>query len=114
MRGQTSLLDQRPPPPWQPRPAAMLDPETSWSAGRTDTPAKQVTRSRLRAEVLALHQANPNGLTDDELARLLPDDDKGSIVKRRGDLVHAGHLEDSGRTRQTRRSCAAIVWRLVT
>lgn len=108
--GQTSLLDEEVPQAWQPRPAALLDPETSWSAGRTDTPSKRVTRSRLRTDVLALHQVHPDGLTDDELARLLPDDDKGSIVKRRGDLVRAGHLKDSGRTRPTRRGCAAIVW----
>lgn len=94
------------------RPAAMLDPDTSWQAGRTDTPGKHVARSKLRARVLELHRANPAGLTDDELAVRLPDEDKGSIAKRRGDLVAEGALVNTGKTRSTRRGCAAIVWRI--
>lgn len=101
------------PPPALVRPAAMADPETSWAAGREDTPGKREHRSRLRAQILRLHQAAADGLTDDELATQLLDEDRGTIAKRRGDLVRDGELVDTGRTRRTRRGCAAIVWAVV-
>lgn len=94
------------------RPAALTDPETSWQAGRADTEGKQAARSRLRDRILELHRAHPEGLTDDEVAAHFPDADKGSVAKRRGDLVAGGFLIDSGDQRRTRRGCAAIVWKV--
>lgn len=84
------------------------DPDTSAAAAR----AAVGYRSRLRSDVLALHQAHPAGLTDDELVQLLPDDHPGSVAKRRRDLVDTGELVDSGRRRPTRRDCMAAVWTL--
>lgn len=100
------------PRPPKRRPAALTDPATSWQAGRPDTHRKRVSRSRLRQAVHEAHRAHPEGLTDDQVAELLPGEDKGSIAKRRGDLVADGLLIDSGATRPTRRGCAAIVWQV--
>lgn len=84
------------------------DPDTSAAAART----APEYRGRLKRDVLAVHQAHPAGLTDDELAGHLPDDHAGSVAKRRRDLVDAGELVDSGHRRPTRRGVGAIVWRL--
>jgi hypothetical protein len=49
-------------------------------------------------------------MTDDELAQALPDQPVGSIAKRRLDLVRAGRVVDTGRTRVTRWDRNAAVW----
>jgi hypothetical protein len=85
------------------------DPDTSIAA------AKRVSehRSRLHGDILRLHQSRPAGLTDDEVAVVLYGDDRGTIARRRLDLVREGLLRDSGRRRVTRRGSSAIVWELV-
>jgi hypothetical protein len=94
-----------------PRHVRLGDEQTSHDAAKASTPAKRVHRSRLRAEILRIHQAHPGGLTDDELVQLLEDEHPaGSAVKRRGDLVRDGELRDSERTRRTRFGSAATVF----
>ncbi len=58
------------------------DPATSWAAAR-----KAVGNSRLRELILRCHLDHPDGLIDDELKRLLPEHNQGSITKRRLDLI---------------------------
>lgn len=110
--GQLDMLGGEVPP--SPLPVRECDPVTSVIAA---TRARATShRSRLRRDIHRLHQMNPDGLTDDEVSVLLPDDLMSSVGKRRGDLVRDHVLEDSGITRPTRRGAAhqAIVWRLVT
>ena len=95
------------------RPARLGDPETSWLAGRVDTRHKAEIRSRLKATILRIHQAHPGGLIDDELAALLPDDEKGVIARRRLDLCEAGELVATDQMRLTRRGSPATVYRIV-
>lgn len=89
--------------------ARLTDPDTSHEAGER----AQHDGGRLRDAVLALHRSHPQGLTDDEVWARMPGELLGSISKRRGELVAAGLVEDSGHRRPTRRGAMAIVWRLV-
>lgn len=88
--------------------ARPTDPATSKAAASLD-------RSTLRERVLAALVAHRDwdsggGLTDDELARLMPDEHAGSVAKRRTDLRDLGLVTESSRTRTTRAGCDAIVW----
>lgn len=66
-------------------------------------------KSRLAQAILArLRRHGPH--TDDELHQAFPDELLGSISKRRGDLVAAGLVANTGATRPTRRNRPAIVW----
>lgn len=80
------------------------DPDTSKTAAPS---AKALTE--LQQTVMATHRGH-DGLTDDELVGLLPDRTAGSVIKRRGECVRAGMLEDSGQRRATRTGSSAIVW----
>ena len=84
------------------------DPDTSWLAAAM-APGRRRT-DRLRA--LEIHRANPDGLTDYELADLM-DRQQNSAGKRRGELVQLGFVEDSGRRRPAPSGASAIVWRVV-
>lgn len=90
-------------------PARPTDPATSQVA----RPSAR-RRSTVRERVLERHRKWPTrGLTDDELCRLLPNITPGSVIKRRGELVADGLLEDSGRRRNVERTGrAAILWRV--
>lgn len=90
-------------------PARLTDPATS----QVSRPSSSA-RSRLADKVLERHRKfRTLGLTDDELVRLLKDEKPGSVIKRRGELVRDGLLEDSGLRRAVRRTGrAAIVWRV--
>lgn len=68
------------------------DPATSQAVARRP-------RRGLRLQVLEVHERHPDGLTDDQLARLLPDRHPGSLSKRRGELVALGFIADTGTTR---------------
>lgn len=80
------------------------DPDTSRIAAPSAT-----ALTELQQTVMALHRSHA-GLTDDELVGLLPERTAGSVIKRRGECVRAGMLEDSGRRRPTRTGSSAIVW----
>ncbi len=86
----------------------------AWSPPTSHTAAKQAstgTSSRVAQIVLAaIYNAGSRGKTDDELAHEFPDEHAGSLSKRRLDLVRAGLIYDSGRTRPTSRGVEAIVW----
>lgn len=82
------------------------DPATSLQAPKGDT------LTRLQAAVMEAHRAHPNGLTDQELRRHLPQFDGGSLVKRRSELARAGLVFDTGTTRETNSGRRAIVWRV--
>lgn len=86
--------------------ARPTDPATSLQAPKGDT------LTRLQAVVMDVHRAHPNGLTDQELRRHLPQFDGGSLVKRRSELARAGLVFDTGTTRETASGRRAIVWRL--
>lgn len=66
----------------------------------------------MRALILALHQAHPDGMTDGELAEMLPGRHPGSVAVRRHELVLAGKLHDTGQTRTSAFGSQQIVWRL--
>lgn len=85
------------------------DHETSRAAARQ---ADRGPRSRLARLILAdLAEHGPS--TDDEGHARHPDELLGSWSKRRGDLVAAGLVRDTGRTRPTRRGVGAVVWEVV-
>lgn len=69
-------------------------------------------RSPMAKRILAeLERRGTHGATDDELHRsALAGELLGSVSKRRGDLVAAGLVVDSGRTRPTLRGREAVVW----
>jgi hypothetical protein len=94
----------------EPLAVGTFDPDTSEAAARRSRTVGK--RSRLRADILRLHQLHPAGLTDDALAETLVGDDRGTIARRRLDLVREGLLEDSGDRRVTRRGSQAVVWKL--
>jgi hypothetical protein len=90
--------------------ARRTDPPTSHAAAAAAGPG----RSRLRRDILSLLRlAGPRGLSDDQIAALLPDEDRATVARRRLDLVQKGLAEPTTRTRTTRRGCQAVVWRAV-
>jgi hypothetical protein len=84
------------------------DPPTSHLSA-DETPG----RIALRRQVLDVHRAHPEGLTDDELSGLLPGLWPPSVARRRTDLAQLGYVSDSGARRLTRRGRWAIVWTVV-
>ena len=64
-----------------------------------------------RARALQVHRANPDGLTDYELADLMGRQ-QNSAGKRRGELVELGYVVDSGTRRPAPSGAKAIVWRV--
>ena len=95
-------------PEWFPPPAArMTDPATSHEAAE----AAAATAASDRALVLSLHRQHTAGLTDFELADLA-DRQQTSLGVRRGELVKAGLIRDSGMRRPTPSGASAIVWTL--
>ena len=83
------------------------DPETSHRAAKDATPRANTHRAKALA---ALREAGPNGLTDFELAERTGIA-QTSIGVRRKELVDAGYVKDSGRTRPAPSGSSAIVWR---
>jgi len=83
------------------------DPDTSVNAAVEACEPERVT-ARLRT-VMSCHSAHVDGLTDDELQRLLPE--LGHTAKaRRVDLRDAGLVADHGQRRATRKGRPAVVW----
>ncbi len=93
------------------------DPDTSHAAAA-------VPREGMKWKVLELFRASDRwqqdgGFTDEDLERryrrAFPDGKppgRGSVGKRRQELVELGLVEDSGERRPTETGCTAIVWRL--
>ena len=79
------------------------DPDTSRAAAAM--PGRNTDRDR----VLEVHRAAPDGLTDFELAAVMGRQ-QTSVGKRRGELVSAGLIRDSGRRRPAPSGAKAIVW----
>ena len=86
--------------------ARRQDPETAKAAART------VDAETLSGQVLTLLEAEPGGLTSEELAERLGRD-RLSVSPRLRPLVEKGLARDSGRRRATRLGRQAIVWDLV-
>ena len=82
------------------------DPDTSHAAA-VSTPARHTDRAR----ALQVHRQHPAGLTDFELADLMGRQ-QTSAGKRRGELVAAGLIVDSGRRRPAPSGAMAIVWQV--
>ena len=95
------------------RPARMDGSQTTWDAGKPSTQAKRRSRSLLRESILAVLVAHPGGLTDADLVELHPGAHPGSVAKRRHDLVVAGLVRASDRTRATAYGAQAIVWEAI-
>lgn len=83
------------------------DPDTSRTAAERARPRRDTDR----LAVLRVHQANPSGLTDFELAALLGRQ-QTSVGKRRGELRDAGLICDSGERRPAPSGSPAVVWAL--
>ncbi len=81
--------------------ARATDPDTSRTAVVRDL-------STLQASVLACLVVK--ALTDDELVQRFPDEDPGTVKKRRTELAKAGLVHDTGERRPTRRGRPAAVW----
>lgn len=102
----------------------MSDQLALWATGplarRTDPPTchqapSQKILTELQLRVLAVHQANRDGLTDDQLCRnrAVCDVKPGSLIKRRGELTTAGKIENSGRRGPVEGSDrTAIIWQI--
>jgi hypothetical protein len=85
-------------------------PETSRDAAYAIAAHAPVQRASIFEYI---HARGADGGTDDEgeiALNIIPQ----SYTPRRGELVRAGHVIDSGQRRKTRRGRAAIVWRTVT
>jgi hypothetical protein len=87
--------------------------------GLTDVPTSRVAGARARrgsksplakAILAELVKRGDDGATDDELTRVFDEQPPGSVSKRRCDLVRAGIVRDTGRTRVTRWGRLGIVW----
>jgi|ERR1700732_955951 len=72
---------------------------------------KTPTIGTARYYVLLAHCNHLDGLTDDELRKVVPigvyDD---NYRKRRNDLVLGGWLKDTGKLKPTKTGCQSIVW----
>lgn len=88
--------------------ARKTDPDTSHLAAED---AKRNAHT-LRARCLAVLKAHPEGLTDFALAEIVGSQ-QTSAGKRRGELVKAGLVEDSGEKRKAPSGSFAIVWRYI-
>lgn len=93
-------------------PSGRSDPETSGGAARANAPRSGTQRARVldaidRCELVGSY---PDGITDQELEYLL-DVPRPSPGNRRGELVKAGLVEDSGVRRSTTSGNPAVVWR---
>lgn len=88
--------------------ARATDPDTSHAAARDA--ARRAPRMRERV-LLTLIAAGARGMTDFELAHALGAQ-QTSAGKRRGELVEAGLVENSGIKRPAPSGSAAIVWRI--
>ncbi len=91
----------------EPSDVGHTDPATSHTAAER---AHTGPGSHLARSILEQLRRADDGLTDDQLAALLPHHPVGSVAKRRLDLTRAGLAEDTGRTRLTRWDRLAIVW----
>ena len=100
MNGQLSMFDTPDTLPYQPHS------ETSKSAALAAAP-RAVTH---RAMVLELLSRKIGGLTDEEVQSALKIKPPGTARARRVELVKAGKVRDSGKTRQTSSGRAATVW----
>lgn len=83
------------------------DPDTSWLAAMSRLDGKTTDR-RL---VLLVHDANPDGITDFELA-LITKRQQTSVGKRRGELRDVGLIEATEERRDSPSGSSAIVWRI--
>lgn len=102
MTGQLSLLDDLD----RPR-VRYSDPATSHAAANTIAQHLGDQQARVLGAMTVLKHA-----TDEELADHLPTMNRGSVVKRRGELTAAGLIQAAGHTRLTRSNCAATVWEI--
>lgn len=84
------------------------DPETSHRAAARDPQRK----AKDRAKVWAAHLANPDGLTDFELADIVGRQ-QTSAGKRRGELRDLGLIEATELRRPAPSGSPAIVWRIL-
>ena len=86
----------------------------------TSESAARKTRAKLNAKqtiVLRALKANPEGLTDEELAAAIvrmghPAGAESTYRKRRTELYQKGLAEDTGRRRANARGMSVIVWAL--
>lgn len=92
---------------WADRGVRTTDPDTSRLAAK----ASPELRARDRWQVLLLHAANPDGLTDFELAAL-GRRQQTSFGKRRGELRDAGYIVETDDRRPAPSGASAIVWRI--
>ncbi|MGD0497564.1 MAG: hypothetical protein ABSC23_03910 [Bryobacteraceae bacterium] len=104
MDGQLSMFDVPDSLPYQPHSA------TSKSAAEAAAP-RAVTH---RSQVLALLSRKVAGMTDEEIQAVLKIKPPGTARARRVELVKAGKVRDSGRTRQTTSGRAATIWEAVS
>ncbi|MFZ6002631.1 MAG: hypothetical protein ACOYXM_01730 [Actinomycetota bacterium] len=87
--------------------AGLTDPPTSRQAAERSSTGPG---SPLAQAILSELRARPGGATDDELQATFYESPPGSVSKRRCDLVRAGLVADSGRTRRTRWGRDAVIW----
>jgi hypothetical protein len=91
------------------RPVARVsDPTTSWQAAADANRGAATLRARCLS---ALREAGDLGLTDFDLADVVHSQ-QTSAGKRRKELMDAGLVENSGRTRPAPSGSQAIVWRV--
>lgn len=96
----TDLFSFYPPPPAQQHSA------TSIAAAEAIAPKAGTLRFKV---LMAIREAGADGLTDEQLQEVL-DMNPSTVRPRRGELVKAGWIIDSKRTRKTRSGVLAVVW----
>lgn len=108
MSGQPSLFD-----PPDPRHLARTgDPSTSHEAAQS---LRAVTITKTRMAILDLIRAHPDGLTDQDIAVMLPGLASPSGLRtRRAELVDMGLVADSKRRKPSIANRRMIVWVAIT
>ena len=97
----TDLFDYSPPA------VGRNDPDTSHAAAAAIAPVT----GKIRQEVYAYAvERGPDGFIDDELEEAFPDAAYSSYRKRRGELVEAGRIVDTGKRRPNPRGRQCVVW----
>lgn len=80
---------------------------TSHEAARTVAPHCTAQQQRVLGALWTLTWAS-----DETIADHLPTMNRGSVVRRRGELVALGLVRDTGVYARTRSGCRALVWGL--
>ena len=90
---------------------APMPPHNGTATSVAAAEAIRPTVASLRADVLAFIASRPEGATDQEIS-IGTGIVENTVRPRRGELIDAGHIVNSGFTRPTTSGRRAVVWRV--